>query len=60
MMERLERNKNLEAEEKLKLEEEIRAKHDEVQRIQDEVMVIFTILSNKNIDETNIFFISGS
>ncbi|XP_050296970.1 moesin/ezrin/radixin homolog 1-like [Anthonomus grandis grandis] len=37
MMERLERSKTMEAEEKLKLEEEIRAKHEEVQRIQDEV-----------------------
>lgn len=37
LMERLEQNKNLEAAEKLRMEEEIRAKHEEVQRIQEEV-----------------------
>lgn len=37
MMERLEHSKNMEAAEKLRMEEEIRAKHDEVMRIQNEV-----------------------
>lgn len=39
MMERLEESKNMEAAERAKLEDEIRAKQDEVQRIQSEVEI---------------------
>lgn len=49
MMKRLEEAKEMEAAEKLKLEEEIRAKQEEVQRIADEVSPLFFHLNMQSL-----------